>query len=68
MANALHIRCIFDEVFRIVPAEKRLCNVLAQYFGENTPDVSWWGLAGLLEDLDYYSVHTYIHPAPAFLY
>ena len=39
-------KCIFDGVFMVTPAEKRIrSSVFALYFGENTSDVSLWGLA-----------------------
>ena len=44
MANAVYKR-IFDDVFMMTSAEKRIrSSVFALYFGENTSDVSLWGL------------------------
>jgi len=44
MAKPVYKR-IFDDVFMVTSAEKRIrSSVFALYFGENTPDVSLWGL------------------------
>ena len=44
MAKPVYKR-IFDDVFMVTPAEKRIrSSVFALYFGENTSDVSLWGL------------------------
>jgi len=44
MANAVYKR-IFDDVFMMTSAEKRIrSSVFALNFGENTSDVSLWGL------------------------
>jgi len=44
MAKPVYKR-IFDDVFMVTPAEKRIrSSVFALYSGENTSDVSLWGL------------------------
>jgi len=48
MVNAVYKR-IFDDVFMMASAEKRIrSSVFALNFGENTSDVSLWGLAGTM--------------------